>query len=119
MPQVGGLRKFGIIANLAALDLIAGLFLTWLLLDNPRRAPFLFIAVPAVVIANVAIAWWKLRSRAALTLPAIYFFGSVGAVVWTAADFEWWKLLLLPVPVTLFIVNVQRFRRVLASEIKP
>ncbi len=118
MPQVGNLTKLGIIAKIVLFDLIAGLFLVWMVIDDPRRTPALVVLIPMLACVNIAIAWWKFRSRASITLPAIYFFGSVGWVVWTAAKFEWWKLPLLLVPLTLLIVNAQRFRRVLASEDK-
>ena len=116
MISIEALAKLGIFAKIVMFDVIAGLFLASLVIDNPRRAPFLFVAIPIVVGANVAILWWKIRSRASITLPAVYFFGLVFGIVWTVEDFEWWKMPLLLVPLMFFIRSVQRFRRVRASE---
>ncbi len=116
MREFDGLAKFGIILKIVMFDLIAGLFLAWLVIDNPRRAPFLFVAIPFVVCANVAIVWWKIQSRASITLPAVYFLGLVFGIVWAVRNFEWWKVLLILVPLAFLIRNVQRFRRVRAYE---
>jgi hypothetical protein len=116
LPAINGLKKLEIIAKIVMFDVMAGLFLAWLVIDNPRRAPFLFVAIPFVVCANVAIVWWKVQSRASITLPAVYFFGLVFGIAWTVKEFEWWKVALLLVPLVFLIRNVQRFRRVRVSE---
>jgi hypothetical protein len=116
VPPTDQLTRLSVIGKLAILDLIAGLFLTWLLIDDPRRAPFLYFAIPALVCANFAVAWWKFRNRASITLPAVYLFGFVFGIVWTIEAFKWWKLPLLLVPLAFFIINVQRFRKALAAE---
>jgi len=118
VPPTDKLTRLSAIGKLAILDLVAGLFLTWLLIDDPRRAPLLYFAIPALVCANFAVAWWKFRNRASITLPAVYLFGFVFGIVWTVEEFEWWKLPLLLVPLALFIINVQRFRKTLATEAK-
>ena len=120
MHSIDGLTKLGTLAKIVMFDLIAGLFLAWLVIDNPRRVPFLFVAIPVLVCANFAVAWWRLRirSRASITLPAVYFFGLVLGIVWTVEDFKWWKLPLLLVPLAFFIIHVQRFRRDLAWKAK-
>ena len=118
MTSINGPTKFSIIAKLAALDLIAGLCLSWLVIDDPRRTPFLIVAIPMVVAANIAIAWWRFRSSASITLPIVYLLGFAFGVIWTVEDFEWWKVPVLLVPLALFILNVQRFRRALTSEPK-
>jgi len=89
-----------------------------LLVDDPRRAPFLYIAIPVLACANFAVAWWKFRHRASITLPAVYLCGLVFGIVWTVEEFEWWKLPLLLVPLAFFIINVQRFRKTFATEAK-
>ena len=118
MHSLDGLTKFGIIAKIVMFDLIAGLFLAWLVIDNPRRIPFMLIAVPVLVCANVAIAWWKFQNESPITLPAVYLFGLAFGIVWTVEEFEWWKLPLLLVPLAFFIRHIQRHRRVLASQAK-
>jgi hypothetical protein len=120
MHSIGGLAKLGAIAKIIMFDLIAGLFLAWLVIDNPRRVPFLFLAIPALVCASFAMAWWRLglRNRASISLPAVYLVGLACGVVWTVVDFKWWKLPLLVVPLAFFIIHVQRFRRNLAWDAK-
>jgi hypothetical protein len=92
-------------------DVVAGLFLALLVVDDPRRAPFLVIAIPLLICANALVVWIKRRTPASITLPAVYGFGLIWGILWTATQFEWWKLPLLLMPAALLYASVQRFRR--------
>lgn len=92
-------------------DIVAGLFLAWLIVDDPRRTPILVIAIPLLVFANVLLFWIKGRIPTSITLLVVYSLGLLYGIVWTATQFEWWKLPLLLVPIALLYASVQRFRR--------
>jgi hypothetical protein len=97
-----GFRLFGLLL----FDLTIGLFLWWLILDSPRRWPFLVIVIPAVLIANLVSIRRTLGNRRSIALPIIYGCGLFYGICLTIAHFEWWKLLVLIVPAILLIKSV-------------
>jgi len=100
-----------LIAKILLLDAIVGLFLAALIVDNPRRAPILYLAVPFVLASNLIFISWKIRNPGSVTLPVVYGGGLLWGIVWTAVDFAWWKVPLLAVPSFLLYMGIQRFRR--------
>ncbi len=100
-----------LIAKILLLDAIVGLFLAALILDNRRRAPILYLAVPFVLALNLIIFRWKKRNPGSITLPAVYGAGLLWGIIWTVASFAWWKILLLTVPSFLLYMRIQQFRR--------
>jgi hypothetical protein len=100
-----------LVAKILLLDAIVGLFLAALIIDDRRRAPFLYLAVPFVLASNLIIIWWKNRNPGSVTLPVLYGGGLLWGVVWTAVDFAWWKIPLLAVPSFLLYMSIQRYRR--------
>jgi hypothetical protein len=102
--------SISLVLKLLLCDIVAGLFLAWLVVDDPRRTPFLVIAIPVLVLVNALIVFIKARIPTSITLLVVYSFGLLYGVMWTAMRFEWWKLLLLIVPAVLLYITIQRFR---------
>jgi hypothetical protein len=100
-----------LVAKILFLDAIVGLFLAALVVDDRRRAPILYLAVPFVLALNLLIVWFKSRNPGSITLPVVYGVGSLWGTVWTAVDFAWWKIPLLACPSFLLYMSIQRFRR--------
>lgn len=98
-------------ARIVVFDAIAGLFLTVLIMDAPRRMPVLYVAIPALCVVNFLIVRWKKRNPASFTLPVAYAVGLLGGIIWMVAAFAWWKIPLPLVPSALLFVHIQRFRR--------
>ncbi len=94
------------LSKLLLIDLAIGLFLWWLILDNPRRWPFLIVAIPAVLVANLVSIRRTVGNRRSITLPIIYGCGLFYGICWAIAQFEWWKLILLLVPAALLAKSV-------------
>ena len=112
MSKIAAVSKTLVIVKIVALDVAVGLFIGLLIFENPRRWPILVIIVPLIVFLNI----YHLkeldnqRSRSLMALSTVYVTGFVFAVLWTAFSFEWWKLLILPVPLILGIYFRRRAR---------
>jgi hypothetical protein len=92
------------------LDLAISLFFGLLVVEKESRWPILLMIVPLLLFFNIK----RLRGtqgtgrRASMTLPLLYGAGVVFAVVWAILNFEWWKLLIVPVPLSLMIYFLLR-----------
>lgn len=104
--------SIGRLFNLVSFDLIVGLLLAWLIVEDPRRWPILLVLIPLLLYVNAVLVRRAVMRRKTISyaLPAIYFCGLVYGIGWTIAGFTWWKLISLAVPLVLFINSLRRRR---------
>jgi hypothetical protein len=100
------------IFNLIMVDAIFCLFVIYLIADSPKRWPILFVFVPLFLLANLFRLRLILRNRQPVVsaLAVIYGCGFLYGLIWTIAVFEWWKIPLLLVPLSLSLYHAKRFR---------
>ncbi|MFP5235648.1 MAG: hypothetical protein ACLGSD_07080 [Acidobacteriota bacterium] len=98
--------------QLIVVDLIFSLFVAWLIVDSPRRWPVLIVFVPLFLLANLYRLNWIRRDRPPTIsgLAVIYSCGFLFGVIWTIAQFAWWKIPLLAVPLVLALYHWKRFQ---------
>lgn len=98
------------VLQIILLDVAVGLFFGLMVFEKADRWPVLVVVVPLVLFFNAQ----QLRkmqsdpSRISITLPIIYGTTLVYTVLWTIFSFEWWKLLIVPLPLLLMIYFHQR-----------
>jgi hypothetical protein len=113
MSRLGTAVTFGRMFRLLMLDLAAGCFAGWLIIDNPHRWPAVAVLLLPVLLINLVVGRRIVagRSERPLILPIIYAVALLFGLWWIITGFEWWKVLLLLVPLALIVVNLQRFKR--------
>ena len=98
------------ILQIILFDVIVGLFAGLLVFEKANRWPILLAIVPLLLFFNIR-QFRRMRGsdrRASITLPLLYGTGLVYATLWTIFSFEWWKLLIVPIPLLLMIYFLQR-----------
>lgn len=98
--------------NLMLADLIFCGFVAYLIVDSPKRWPVLLVFAPLFVLANVFRLRQIFRDQQPIlsALAIIYGCGFLFGLVWTINAFEWWKLLILPLPLFFSIHHARRFK---------
>ncbi len=94
--------------KLVMFNVFGGLFLWWLVIDEPRRKAALFVLIPCMLLIDVVSVRRMVgqRNGASISLPIIYICGVAYGVWWLVQDFEWWKMFLLVIPFLLLIINI-------------
>ena len=98
------------IMQMILLDVVVGLFVGLLVFEKSNRWPILLAIVPLLLFYNIKQIrrMWKRSQRVSIALPLIYGTGLVYAVLWTMFSFEWWKLLIVPIPLFFMIHLIWR-----------
>ena len=101
-----------LVIQIVMFDAAAGLFSGLLIFEKTSRWPILLVVVPLVLFFNLKQLGHMedIRRRARTFLVVVYAAGFVYGVVWTISSFEWWKLLIIPVPLLLLLYFLQRVR---------
>ena len=103
------IRLFSLIMGDLALSMFVGL----LVYEDRRRWPVLVLVVPIALLVNVIAIKRILHNRQQLSLPIVYGCGFLFGLGWTIQEFDWWKLLLLPIPLAFMIYHLRTAKSVL------
>jgi uncharacterized membrane protein len=98
------------ILQIILLDVVVSLFVGLLVFEKANRWPVLLVIVPLLLFFNIKQIR-KMREnsrRVSIALPLVYGTGLVYAVLWAIFSFEWWKLLIVPIPLFFMIYFLQR-----------
>jgi hypothetical protein len=90
-------------------NVFAGAVLWWLILDDPRRMPILFLFVPCIVLTDVILIrrFFAGKLGTSFSLPVIYLLGFAYGVWWVIQNFAWWKVPLLLVPLLMLLFSLR------------
>jgi uncharacterized membrane protein len=96
--------------QIIVLDVVVSLFVGLLVYERASRWPILLVIVPLLLFFNIKQIRRMQESsqRVSIALPLVYGTGLVYALLWTIFSFEWWKLLIVPIPLFLMIYFLQR-----------
>lgn len=98
------------LVKLIMLNVCGCLVLCWLVIDDPRRKPALVVLVPAMLLIDLLFVMRMFGNPkgASVSLPIIYLCGLAYGAWWLAKEFEWWKMLVLVIPLSLLTISVRR-----------
>jgi len=89
-------------------DVAISLFVGLLVFEKANRWPVVIVIVPLLLFFNIKQIRREGGRRASTALPVVYGTGFLYGVLWTILSFEWWKLLIVPVPLLFLIYFHQR-----------
>jgi uncharacterized membrane protein len=98
------------VLQIILLDVVVSLFVGLLVYEKASRWPILLVIVPLLLFFNIKQIRRMQESnrRVSIALPLVYGIGLVYALLWTIFSFEWWKLLIVAIPLLLMIYFLQR-----------
>ena len=108
------------ITQIILLDVVVSLFVGLLVFDKTGRWPILLVIVPLLLFFNIDQLWRmrESRRRVSIGLPLAYGTGFVYAVLWTISSFEWWKLLIVSIPLFFMIYFLQHAKQVAGHDVE-
>jgi hypothetical protein len=105
--------------QIVLLDVAVSVFVGLLVFEKASRWPVLLVMVPLLLFFNIKLIR-RMRDgsrRVSIALPLVYGTGLVYAVLWTILSFEWWKLLIIPIPLFFMVYFLQRAKHTAGDDV--